>query len=490
MNQRLPWWCGIVVLWFAGCSLRALVNDPLPPVSPSFITKRFTVAELRAELADVVEIVEVAEPTPYMFVSRESIVSRMRSLSAQITRPLTRYEFLPFLLELRAAYRIAHGTVLLPLEDFNDYVARGGRLASFAARREGDKILIARVEPQIGSFAAGDELLAINGHDAAPLVDRIRAAMPDDGNKAFGDDKLDRNFGHWLWAFGVNGPFRLTIKRGSLVFETTEVGMRPPRMLTLKERFLTKAKDGVPEREPFSLRVTPAKVAILEVTAFNPLFRERWREFLVSTFSRLQRQNIRGLVIDIRENTGGDSREGDELLRYVTDRPYRTSGGKLWRRSERYDAFIRAAFPWWVRWLPYERWFLGREFTEIGIGQTRWFAGKAAPPTATKLRFIGRVAVLTGPRTFSAAASFADAVKSYRLATLIGESPGGINGFAAEVALTRLPRTRLAIAICSARSVRANGDPNDLSPTKVDIAVTSSSDDRPLARAIEFVLTR
>jgi Peptidase family S41 len=487
LRERARFALVILAAVSGGCSLRSIVNDPLPPVARSYVSKRFSVAELRAELADVVAIVEESEATPYMFRSRREVAERLRSLQDEIKRPLTRYEFLPSLLELRAAFRIAHGTVPFPIEEFNDFVERGGRLPSFAAQRDGDKIVITRTEPTIG-FRVGDELLAINGLDAGALVDRVRAAIPDDLNPPFGDDVLHRRFGQWLWAFGVVGPFHLKLKRGELVYELTEVGLRPERMLTIRERFLSSSQPG--SALPFSVKVLPNKVAVLDVRSFNPLDRERWDAFLDTTFVRLKRERVRGLVIDLRENGGGDTRAGDALLRYVTDRPYRNFGGKLWRRSERYDAFFRAAIPWWLRWLPYERWIVSSSFAEIKHGETRWFPAEPETPKPTPLRFRGAVAVLTGPRTFSAAASFADAVRTYQLATLVGEPPGGLNGVAGEIALTRLPRTRLAIAICSARFVRASGDARDLTPTPVDIAVARGAGDPQLERAIASVLER
>lgn len=468
-----------------GCSLRAIANDPLPPLARDYVTRRFTIAELRAELASVVAIVEETEATPYMFRSRREITERLRGLQDQITHPMTRYEFLPTLLELRGAFEIAHGTVPFPIEEFNDFVARGGRLPSFAAGRVGNEITITRVEPTIRILGVGDELLSINGHDARALVDRIRAAIPDDRNPAYGDDALQRKFGQWLWAFGVVGPFHLKLRRGEMTYEIVEAGVRPERMLTIKERFLSRERPE-PDAPPFSLRMLPGRVAVLDVRSFNPIDRERWDGFLEATFARLQREHVRGLVIDIRENGGGDTRAGDALLRYITDRPYRNFAGKLWRRSERYDAFFRAAIPWWLRWLPYERWVLGNA-TGTPHGQSRWFAAEPTTPTPTNLRFRGRVAVVTGPRTFSSAAAFADAVRTYRLATLVGEPPGGVNGVAGEIALTRLPKTKLAIAICSARFVRASGDERDLTPTQVDVAVAHGPGDPQLARAVEIV---
>lgn len=66
--------------------------------------------------------------------------------------------------------------------------------------------------------------------------------------------------------------------------------------------------------------------------------------------------------------------------------------------------------------------------------------------------------ILIGTRTFSSAQKLTNAIKDYRLATLIGGETGGNPYAFGEMYLFRLPNTRLELGISTKRDVRANGD--------------------------------
>ena len=84
--------------------------------------------------------------------------------------------------------------------------------------------------------------------------------------------------------------------------------------------------------------------------------------------------------------------------------------------------------------------------------------------------------------TFSSAMELADAIKTYHLATLIGEETGGRpNGFG-EAYVFRLPRSQLAVSVSSALFVRASGDTTDHRGVVPDIVIALSDSDRRAGR--------
>jgi len=92
--------------------------------------------------------------------------------------------------------------------------------------------------------------------------------------------------------------------------------------------------------------------------------------------------------------------------------------------------------------------------------------------------FHGRVCVLTGPDTFSAAVLFADAVKTYHLAAIIGEETGGHpNLFGGAYYTFRLPRSGFQISIPMEREIRANGNASDRNGVIPDIEVQTTAAD-------------
>jgi C-terminal processing protease CtpA/Prc len=96
--------------------------------------------------------------------------------------------------------------------------------------------------------------------------------------------------------------------------------------------------------------------------------------------------------------------------------------------------------------------------------------------------FDGPVCVLIGGGTFSSAVDLADAIKTYRLATVIGEETGGRPSSFGEVYDFRTPIAGFLVGVSSAEFVRANGDTTDRRGVMPDIAVHRSAEDVRVGR--------
>ncbi|WP_294081596.1 S41 family peptidase [Proteiniphilum sp. UBA5384] len=110
------------------------------------------------------------------------------------------------------------------------------------------------------------------------------------------------------------------------------------------------------------------------------------------------------LVIDIRNNSGGNSANGDYILGHLTDEPF-VAGGK-WQ-SRKYIPF--SASRGWK-----EQWYDGEEYT--------------APSIAEKKIYKKPVAVLIGEGTISAAENFCAAFRGMKRGLLIGVPTAGSSG--------------------------------------------------------------
>jgi len=162
--------------------------------------------------------------------------------------------------------------------------------------------------------------------------------------------------------------------------------------------------------------------------------REDFSRFLDAVFSASATQKARGLVVDIRNNSGGDSSVNEELFRYVTTKPYRQFGGVRVRISDR----LRREY--------------GKEKYSKIYGTGAWSgpdgdlvtysAPAPAPPRSPSAkRFSGPAYLLIGPATFSSAMACASATKAFDLMTVVGEETGEPVLSTGEVYAFLLPRT-------------------------------------------------
>ena len=178
------------------------------------------------------------------------------------------------------------------------------------------------------------------------------------------------------------------------------------------------------------------------------------------------------------------------MLRHITEQPFRLLASSQVKRStearDYFKSIIRAPF----RWMGLQ--YLSSDGRQYFTGQVGSLSAPAARPVSSLTRaepfFDGPVCVLTGPFTFSAAAEFADAVKTYQLATIVGDETGGRpNDFGNQLPIV-LPHSKLRVDLATVAAVRANGNADDAGAVTPDILVRQTAAD--IRKGFDPVLER
>lgn len=193
---------------------------------------------------------------------------------------------------------------------------------------------------------------------------------------------------------------------------------------------------------PYSFTIdSKRKTAVMDFRSFDDP--KKMTAFADSMFTVLRQQDIRHLIIDLRNNGGGNSAVGDELLRYLSPRPFRQFGKSL------------------VRISPLTRRLLNTDQTAPGW---YWFDSDdmVVPRTAAEGHFDGKVYLLVSHHTFSSASSFAWAFQYFGMGTTIGEETGGMNVSYGDLVRYRLPVSRLWCSISFKRFWLYGADETDI----------------------------
>ncbi|WP_020653987.1 S41 family peptidase [Massilia niastensis] len=175
-------------------------------------------------------------------------------------------------------------------------------------------------------------------------------------------------------------------------------------------------------KEPFELRMLPGNVAYVALNSFGD---DRSADAFLAAFDRIARASA--LVIDVRNNGGGNSSVGYRVLATLADKPFDTS---KWATRQYLPAY-RA----WQRPMP-----------DLEKKMDAW-------PVDDKRHFSGPVAVLTSGATYSAAEDFAVAFDTMKRGILVGEATGGSTG---QPLLVQLPGGGRA-RICTKADTYADG---------------------------------
>jgi hypothetical protein len=210
------------------------------------------------------------------------------------------------------------------------------------------------------------------------------------------------------------------------------------------------------------------------------------------TFKAIKDKGVTHLVIDVRENRGGCGLIGDELLKYLADKPFRQIESveqrivpSFFELCERYGLNINKMM-----------------LDEYGIDlQGLKSKGDYKPgtimtgqvpfknPHKPSDRFKGSIYLLIAYPTFSSGSNFAVAVKYFKIATLIGQETGGKNDHYGQVVPIQLPNSQLDGQVSTAHFVTVGGM-QDKGGVKPDYKVLQKPEDttKGVDTVLEFTL--
>jgi C-terminal processing protease CtpA/Prc len=263
------------------------------------------------------------------------------------------------------------------------------------------KVIVTGMYDPAGGVSVGDELLAIDG---VPVRDYAETRVRPYIFSSTPQDSDNRTY-RWLLLGGDDGS------RVKLAFR--DAG----------EKTLTRTNESFGPPKPLvSLRVLEGNVGLLTVNSFNDdqlrgRYDELWRQV----------EKTDALIIDIRGNGGGDTSNGRHILKTLTDKPFQES---RWRTR---------------MYLP-----VNRAWNEPA--QWEQHEGKFQRPDG-KRHYAKPVAVLIGPRTFSAAEDFAVAFDAMERGIFVGMPTGGSTG---QPLLITLPGAGI-LGICTKRDQYPDG---------------------------------
>lgn len=304
------------------------------------------------------------------------------------------------------------------------------------------------------NIPAGSEILSINGIPASDFAAEVSKYTSTDGHNltgklAFLETKL-LPFYVYL-AYGASDPFAIAF-RGS-----TRITQKFLEPVDYKSALENHQKRFIPEytknRElEYSFEIIDSSgTGLLTVNTFalggpKSEGHKKYATFLDSVFSELKQKNIRNLIVDIRENGGGNDPNDLLLYSYLTKRPFREN---------------RSAFTLFQS-VPFKKWYVEEEKDEIKdleetlreehsvLKDGKYYQNETFNPlwTPKPNAYSGKIYLLISPFVASAGSLFASMVKSDEGTVVIGEEAlGGYYGHTGHISVTyQLPNTGLQLS--------------------------------------------
>lgn len=278
------------------------------------------------------------------------------------------------------------------------------------------KIYTKEINNDFKNIPIGAEIVGINGEKYDVIVDNLLKYISGEA-EFFKIEILNSMFPELYYIAYNNSIFNIRYK-----FENTldEIQIKGTC------HFPTQSS-VVPERSySVSLGGENPKYAILKLDQCTSDLAP-YSSFLDSTFCVLKKEKINNLIIDIRNNGGGDSRAADELFQYISPVPFTQCDRLISKISER----VKRSYT-----------FL-HDFP-IGLKEQVFDTDSLRN---NPNRYTGKIYLLTSNYTFSAAADLAWTFKHYNMGVIIGEETGGLGVCFGDSAPLYLTNTKLKCGV-------------------------------------------
>jgi hypothetical protein len=319
-----------------------------------------------------------------------------------LARPMTRREAWKQFAKLNPYLKDGHSGIYMP--DYRDaldaHVTAGGRIVPVEVRFAADQSLrVFAVTPGAGDITPGDRLLSINGHSTRELVAAMVQRSPGD-TLAFQRAYVERRFAALYWfLYGDTGQYDLaveSVQSGCHLQVRLEGAIRLPQAL----------EPNPTAQELFGWRILPGDIGYLRVDAFDGRQSNALANIAKTAFAQFKQRGIHALIIDVRENGGGDDPLWQQsLMEYITDKPY----AQLSRYVQRVTK--DNADPGDV----------------VGDVKRGAYTDRFKPNPDEPIRFHGPVYILAGPFSYSATIQFIVAAQDFGIARIAGEETAALS---------------------------------------------------------------
>lgn len=369
--------------------------------------------EIKEDLKILKKNLENLHAGLYTYSSKEEIDKWFKNLSKNLKDSITPFEFYSQLAPLSNIIKNGHTYINNPNigDDFH--------FLPIQLYKYKKSFYIKKSFSKQHSDLAGIEILEIDGISIDKIYNRLIQNYNRDGdNLSMPSDKLSSLFGlEYSMVYNRKPAYNLTLKKDDKQF------LISIQELLINEEVIKEFKKGKKKNKPLSFKIDD-DIAILNFPTFDAktLKKLNYKNLLEDSFTEIKTKNIEHLIIDVRNNGGGNTIPTQELISYLIDNEFilykdvytitKKIEDKKYYKKE--GVFWLNLFSWLkvkkIRNQHYRR--RNNEGMDVYLSKEN--------------NFKGQLYILTNGNSFSATGEFTSFIKHHRnKASFIGEEVGG-----------------------------------------------------------------
>ncbi len=336
-----------------------------------------------------------------------------------------------------------HTEIDFPIGSYRTYAYDGGTLFPLEIAFENDKSFIRKNFSNHQDIPIGSEIVSINGVLMATILAKIYPHISAE-RTYFKNTKIEMySFPRLYWqVFGRQEKFEIEIKYQNTIKKITL------KAINLIEDYEEKRTDIL--NSSSYLKFIGA-IAYINPGPFSG-DETKYQQCIDAAFVKIKEEKSKKLIIDLRNNSGGDNSFSDYLVSYIADQPFQwnsrlsiKTSKYLKENTRKYDDTTDTYF----------KNILSHKNGDIYDVHLDNYL----PKDASK-RFSGKVYILVNRHSYSMSAVAAGQIQDYKFGTIVGEETGDYPTLYAAQFQYALPNTGIVVKVAKGQIVRVNGSEN------------------------------
>ncbi|MBC7884305.1 MAG: hypothetical protein H7X99_02440 [Saprospiraceae bacterium] len=363
----------------------------------------FSVDELKEDFAFWRNRIEQKHPLVYLYATKNEIDRGFDSLYQQIDQPMTELDFIKILSPITSLIQDGH-TYVIPSEMALGQIKMYNYLFPLELKFINERLYVTQDGSSSGVPLTGMEITSINAVSSKDMLSVFLTNLGRDGsNLQHAYATINKSFRHYFHTyFGFTKEFILTYRTMENVDSTCVI---MGKSLASIQNVRLSRYPMVNISSTSNLQVThidSIQTAVLRIQTFSPdASNVKFKRVISNFFESIEKSNVENLIIDLRDNGGGNPNLVKFILQHLFDESFEQAMECRIVQKSSEDIFSERTRKKWYPW--------------YGIGSFK----------PKKNNFKGNLYVLVNEGTFSAGVIFSSVLRKYNRAVFVGNETGG-----------------------------------------------------------------
>lgn len=418
------------------------------PYKADIVSEKFGAAALQQDFIVFRSVLEKAHPGLYTYSSKKEMDATLDSIYNTLSGAIDMRAFHQKLSFVIDKIGCSHTNLYLPKTYYDTILHRNNFFPIPVIYVDGGFY----INFDGGRIPLGAHIISINGNSSDQIMNRIMDYnVPDGRNKNYNLSQGAAEFAYdYFLAYGPCINFSVEyVTPGSDIKETTVIDA-----VTLEKQMQGYNESAYYNYSPevgYDFEVIDSiHTAVLTLRSFSygtPATFAAYKNFLINSFSLLKNEDeINNLIIDCRNNIGGDYENIFLLYRFLSRTPFKEVDSATVIFDETpYAKYLDPDFA--VNEKSSLESMIKREFCRLPNGKNAMNEDENNLRRPHPMAFNGNLFVITNNNVLSAASNFVAMIKDSKRGVIVGEETGGgyngHNGFTRM--LYKLPNTGLLL---------------------------------------------